>query len=89
MLRALKQEVDINTVGSRIRVDISEATVSVESESRVVYRPEIRTYPKHAGSKQEQISAATTIILPTTATIGSTMGQFTFNGRVDEVDEYK
>ncbi|RDX97400.1 hypothetical protein CR513_19830, partial [Mucuna pruriens] len=40
----------------------------------------------------KQLSAANskisgTIILPTIETIGSTMGQFTFNGRVDEEDE--
>ncbi|RDY13837.1 hypothetical protein CR513_01187, partial [Mucuna pruriens] len=66
--------------------------VPAESKSRAVYRPEILTHPRHAGSKLEKLSVAGskirgTIIPPTTATTGSATGHFTFNGRVDEVDE--
>ncbi|RDX94444.1 hypothetical protein CR513_23173, partial [Mucuna pruriens] len=69
-----------------------EAAVSVESESRAAYDLEIWIHPKHVGSKPEQLLAAGSIILSTTistitTTTSSTTGQFTFNGRVDEVDE--
>ncbi|RDX82155.1 hypothetical protein CR513_37087, partial [Mucuna pruriens] len=71
---------------------VLEATVPTEYESRVVYNLEIQIFPEHAGFKPEQLSKtsskiSSTIFLPTTTTTSSTMGQFSFCGRVDEVDE--
>ncbi|RDX93738.1 hypothetical protein CR513_23961, partial [Mucuna pruriens] len=66
---------------------------SAESESRAVYYPKIQIHEKHVGSEPKQLSTASSKIprttIPTSATIGSTIGQFTFNGRVDEADECK
>ncbi|RDX85424.1 hypothetical protein CR513_33391, partial [Mucuna pruriens] len=87
------QETESNNVECIGAIDgYQYATIPVESDSRAVYRLEIWARPKPIGSEPGQLSATDseilgTIILPTTAIIGSTTGQVTFNGRVDEANE--
>ncbi|RDX97025.1 hypothetical protein CR513_20256, partial [Mucuna pruriens] len=70
-------------------VEIIGSIVFTQSESRAVYGPEIQICVKHVDSKLELLSVVgakipSTTILTTTTTTGSTIGQFTFDGSVDE-----
>ncbi|RDX63460.1 hypothetical protein CR513_58112, partial [Mucuna pruriens] len=81
------QEIELDNVEILGSIGGYQYAVPTESKSRAIYGPKIQIRTKHLLAAGSEIPSTTVPTL--TATTGSAIGQFTFDGRVDEAVEHE